>query len=483
MARHSVAAGLVSLALGCAIWSGCRGGAATGGTSGAAGHAPDGSGGTAGAGTDAEVGGAAGGPVTTDAGPPYPGAAACPNHPGWYASPNMPPSCFYTCIPDDVKARVPPLQWATRDDWCAGCKWLEPSWWPGAQPGKDRPVAPQVTALGAGPDLLELLMWLPDNSAMVAMYGQDGVPVLGVTGNNASASCALSAFALGQDGKTVGARYEKPRTNQRWMLRPEARASELMLATTPDFAYGTSLIGDNAISTAFSFTADWIADGFAGFMTLVDVKQQTAVKINALPGAPPGEYDDAVISGDAAFVMAFTDKSSWFVVTNGAAKPFLGGATVDIDRFATDGKWIVWNEGTQLVADPADPSRMIGQRYDLYRAPFTTDATKLQRQLLLANTRQFLGSTTFANGYYAGTMIAPLDGSGGIHTQAWVVQVDSGRAWISDLPDGYAWGPQNYPTATELWGGVEFGGYDSAYAYTIARVPYADMQQIQAAPP
>ena len=191
-----------------------------------------------------------------------------------------------------------------------------------------------------------------------------------------------------------------------------------------------------------------------------------------------------MISGNAIFVMAFTDKSSWFVVENGVAKPFLGGPTVDIDRFATDGKWMVWNEGTQLVTDPDDPGRKIAQRYDLYRSPFTTDAAKIQRQLLVPDTPRFYGISSYANGYFTDISLSfPGDGSAGAHSQALVVQVDSGHAWTSDLPDNYVWGGRNYPTPTELWGAVSPGHYVPAYAYTVARVPYADMKQIQSALP
>ncbi len=489
MARRAAAAGLVSLALAFAIWSGCQGSStsgARGGTGGAAGQAAEAGVDASGAG-GAISGGAsgAGGDAAVDAGPPYPGAQACPGHPGWFASPNMPAGCFYTCIPDDVTARVPALKWDDRSDWCPGCKWLEPRWWPGAKPDNAAPVVPDFRGFGPGPDTVMLEMWLPDKSVLVAMYGQDGTPVLGITGAK-DATCALDMFAMGQDGETVGARYAGNGdiySNQRWMLRPMDQASELMLDTKPDFTYSDAFIGQNTPNQSF-FTRDWIVEAFGGnFMSMVDVKAGTAQKVAGLPGAPPGEYDSAVISGNAVFVEAFTDRSSWFVVQNGVAKPFLGGASVDIDRFATDGKWIVWNEGTQLVPDPADPSRMLAQRHDLYRTPFTTDATKIQRQLLVPNTPRFYGTSRFANGHFTDITLSRADGSAAVHSQAWVAEVDTGRVWTSDLPQGYVWGGRNYPTPTELWGAISPGHYNVQSAYTIARVPYAEMTQIQAAMP
>jgi hypothetical protein len=157
--------------------------------------------------------------------------------------------------------------------------------------------------------------------------------------------------------------------------------------------------------------------------------------------------------------------------------PFLGGPNVDIDRFATDGKWMVWDEGTNLAPDSS--GRLVGQRYDLYRSPFTTDPTQIQRQLLVPNTHFFLGYTTLANGTFTGTFVPYVDAGHAVHTDAFVVNVNTGQAWVSDLPDDYVWGDQNYPTATELWGTISVDHNVSAYAYTVARVPYADMQQIQ----
>lgn len=59
-----------------------------------------------------------------------------------------------------------------------------------------------------------------------------------------------------------------------------------------------------------------------------------------------------------------------------------------------------------------------------------------------------------------------------------VVDVATGKAWTSELPQGYSWGKENYPTPTELWGTIAPTGYDE-YASAVVRVPYADMTQIQ----
>ncbi len=482
MARRAAAAGLVSLALAFAIWSGCQGSSSSGArgrTGGAAGQATDAQADASDAGGVAS-GGAAGDATATDAGPPYPGAQAC-QWPGWYASPALPKGCLSVCIPDDITARVPALKWDDRSDWCPGCKWLEPRWWPGATPAKSAPVESYVQAFGPGPDIVEFGLHNPDKSSTAAMYDSSGKPVASIR-VDVSACTTFAPMMIGQDG-TTAMRYQSLGSNQRWMLRPMDRAGELMLDTKPDFTYSDAFIGQSTPNQSF-FTKDWIVDALGGnFMSLVDVKSGTAQKVASLPGAPPGEYDDAVISGNAVFVNAFTDRNSWFVVQNGVAKPFLGGASVDIERLATDGKWIVWNEGTQLVPDPADPGRMLAQRHDLYRTPFTTDATKIQRQLLVPNTRLLYGSPIFANGHFTGIFDLDADSGTPLRTDALVVDVETGRAWTSDLPQGYAWGDRNYPTATELWGAISPNPIMTGYAYTIARVPYADMTQIQAAMP
>jgi hypothetical protein len=414
-----------------------------------------------------------------DAHPPYPGAVPCPGWPGWYQSPNMPPGCFAACIPDKVQARVPALKWDVRDDWCPGCKWLETSWWPGAQPDNAAPVYTAVQGVGPGPNLLEVALRRPDKNYMVVDWGADGRPAAAIGGNPVIA-CAQVRLMTGQDEATVGIWYGH--TPQRWVLRRVDRASELMLATKPTYQYAQSFVGQQVPDNS-AFTANWIVERFPAFMDLVDVTRQTVLKVNNLPGALPGEYDDAVISGDTIFVSHFNGKVDWSVIQNGALVPFLGGRNVTIDAFATDGKWIVWDEGTDLVVDPSDPERMVPQHLDLYRSPFTADPTQIQRELLVPNTPQLTGYPTFANGLFTAIYSRlGVDASAGARAGAFVANVATGQAWQSELPQGYSWGNRNYPTATELWGTIALQ-YVAEYAYTVARVPYADMQQIQAGMP
>lgn len=481
MRARAVALTVAAAAIAWAFWSGCSGSsashAAMGGSAGQGGASPveggvdvDATGGTTGTGSDAPL----------DADPPYPGAEACPAWPGWYRAPGLPAGCFSSCVPDNSKLRVPALKWDARDDWCPGCKWLETSWWPGAGPN-DRPVLPFVQGKGAAPDLLYVHAHEPDDSYVVGLYDGSGEPVLALRAT-ISTSCGAARLAVGQDA-AVGMAYRNGlNSNQRWILRPLDHGAELMSATQPSFAYDPAFTGKDSPGGSW-FTADWIADRFTGFLSLANVKTGAASRVNTMPGALSGEYDSAVIVGDAVFVEHYTDKTDWMIVQNGVLKPFLGGPNVDIDRFATDGKWIVWNEGTQLVADPTDPSRLMAERHDLYRSPYTTDPANLQRQLLVPDTPQFYGYSTLANGHFTDMFFNNADSGGAGHTDSLVVDVETGRAWKSDLPQNFVWGEQSYPTATELWGGIMPNLYSGAAALTIARVPYADMTQIQAAMP
>jgi len=424
----------------------------------------------------------------TDAHPPYPGAAPCPGWPGWYASPDMPPGCFAACIPDSLQARVPALKWDARDAWCPGCKWLEPTWWPGAAPDNADPVEPSLQALGPGPSLVELELYKTmsrDKDNLVAVWNAQGQPVVAIAnGKPVSSACANFRLMLGQDDSTVGAWYmDGISSRQRWMLRPTDHSSELMLATKPTYEYAQSFVGQDSPNDS-AFTGKWIVERFDAFMDVVDVTKQTVLKVNSLPGALAGEYDDAVISGDTIFVSHYNGKVDWSVIHNGQLVPFLGGPDITIDAFATDGKWIVWDEGSNLVADPGDPGRMIPQRLDLYRSPFTTDPTQIQRKLLVPNTPQLGGYPTFANGHFTAPYFRTgVDASAGPLMDAFVVDVGTGQAWLSELPQNYVWGNRNYPTATELWGAIAPQSYVAGYAYTVARVPYSDMQQLQSGPP
>lgn len=479
MRTQAAALTLAAAALTWALWSGCGSG------TGPSGVSTGGAAGQDGAPTDRGVDSAgSGGESSLDAMPdvglPYPGAEACPAWPGWYRAPGLPAGCFSSCVPDDPKLRVPALKWDARDDWCPGCKWLETSWWPGAGPN-DRPVLPFVHGKGAGPDRVGITTHQRDDSYLVGLYEASGEPVFALRGV-ISTSCGAARFGTGQDGTFAIGYRTGLYSNQRWMLRPADRAAELMSATQPSFTYDEAFTGKDSSGGSW-LTADWIADRFTGFLSLANVKTGAASKVNSMPGALPGEYDSAVIVGDTVFVQRYTNKSDWMIIQNGALKPFLGGPNVDIDRFATDGTWMVWNEGSELVTDPSDPSRLMAQRHDLYRSPYTTDPTKVQRQLLVPDTPQFYGYSTLANGHFTDMFFADADSGGALHSDSFVVDVQTGRAWKSDLPQNFMWGKRSYPTATELWGGIMPDLYSGSAALTIARVPYTDMTQIQAAMP
>ncbi len=472
MRRHAAAATLAGAAIAWGLWSGCNtsGSGRPGGTGGYQQGTP-----TKKPAVDAAPDAAAAADGATSDGPaqdglPYPGAEACPGFPGWYRAPGLPKGCFSGCVPDDPALRIPALKWDARDDWCPGCKWLETPWWPDPQ-AQDRPAMSSVRGFGAEPDFFYFGMRQPGGGDIVALYSAQGRAVMGVRGG--PAICGSAVLVAGQDNKTVGMNYRAAHlTDERWLLRPADRARELLTATQPDFAYTDAFVGNDSSEGSW-LTADWIVDEFTGFLALADVKTGTASKVDTMPGALPGEYDRAVISGDAVFVMHFTNKSDWMIVQDGVIKPFIGGPDVDVDKFATDGKWIVWNEGSQLSYDPKNPDRLVSGRYDLYRSPFTTDPSKLQRQLLVSGTHQFYGYATLANGLFTARFFSTV-GAG----EALVVDVSTGRAWTSDLPQGYSWGEQNYPAPSELWGTIAPTGNDE-YASAVVRVPYGDMTQIQ----
>ena len=189
------------------------------------------------------------------------------------------------CIPDDVTKRVPPLKWIDRSDWCPGCQWLEPSWWPGAKPSNSAPVEPGVQAFGAGPDFVELGLHNPDKSFTVGMYDGSGNPVASIRTDLNTACSSIGVMVTGEDG-TTAVRYDDGYSNQRWILRPMDHAGELMLATKPDFTYDDAFVGKDSPNRAV-FTRDWIVDAFSGFASLVDVKAGTATKIRVASRCTP----------------------------------------------------------------------------------------------------------------------------------------------------------------------------------------------------
>jgi len=76
-----------------------------------------------------------------------------------------------------------------------------------------------------------------------------------------------------------------------------------------------------------------------------------------------------------------------------------------------------------------------------------------------------------ANGYVAGIYLSsqPI-----YRSAALAVRLADGWSKTSTLPNGYSWGVEVYPAATELWGSVTDG--PMAEFETVARVPYTQFE-------
>ena len=167
---------------------------------------------------------------------------------------------------------------------------------------------PYVQGLGAGPDFAYIVARTPNGSIAPSIYDQAGTAVMGLRSPQAG-SCGSAQLAVAEDGQTVGLRYRDGLySNQRWMLRPANRASELLSATQADFTYPDAFVGNDSAQGSW-FTPGWIAEEFTGFMSVANVKTGAVAKVDAMPGSVSGEYDQAVVVGDAVFVEHYTNKS------------------------------------------------------------------------------------------------------------------------------------------------------------------------------
>jgi hypothetical protein len=149
---------------------------------------------------------------------------------------------------------------------------------------------------------------------------------------------------------------------------------------------------------------------------------------------------------------------------------------------AADPSVIVWLEGSEPVSSDGD---VVFSRYDLYRAPFTTDPALLEPELLVAefrpNLTSYLGLGRFSleNGHLAFTYTVGLPVE---KRDALVVRLADGRAWRARLPDDYQWGNWVFAGPDELWGAANKGTVVGA-AEAIIRIPYTEMELLQTAPP
>lgn len=463
----ALACGLAGAALVALAWAGCGNNERTGT------HA-SGAGGATGIGGSAAEGsvGQSGSPGDANA-----AAEPCPYWPGWHRVPQLPEGCVGMCVPDEL-SKVPKPVWEDRPDWCAGCETLDapPSGvpaWARMDGGIWAAGAPDFYAFTehfgnakVETDALGLIV-KSDNSVVAALKTHD-LDVCGRFRLDFSSTGKLGLQLWG----TVGS------DNYFYDVDP-ANAGKLFASPPPEptLTWKGSLVGQS-VPQFISFSDQLLAvDFFREAIGIPSTDEQFYA--DTLPGGPPGQCTAAHVAGDAAFLDSYDLKrTEWYVYQDHQIRHFLGTPDHDISVLATDGKLIVWKEGSNPVPQP--DGSVAWFNFKLYSSPFTTDPTALQPRLLMTDVPRDFSWLRIANGFLSG--IYSVQTKPARETAALVVRLSDGRAWVSDLPDSYNWSARTFPGKTQLWGGVT-PSPSIMYAETLARVPYSAMKLLQNAAP
>jgi hypothetical protein len=457
---RAVAVGVVLSATAFAIWAGCAGSRA---------RAPDGSGGSeSGAGGSGGSGASTGG--TGEAAPVDAQAREPCVWPGWYRAPQLPEGCMGLCIPDDVKKRVPKITW-TGASWCSGCTKLALSNFNAS--GYD------VSAEGiGGGSLLAMTLGYVDQGSKVETWrltgnwDSSGAPTLAWRTNmDAEPPCGRSADTVETESEIGTVTYGRASSPHSFYAVPLTQAASLMTDTHPLVTWPLS----DSVPQNYWFSSSLVAVWFLSGVSLGLPATGKTLDIAKIAGAPAGEWTDAQVVGNVAFVSHYAGQGTdWYVYSHGKLSRFLGGAVgEDIHELVTDGKVMVWTRGTNPTYD-AGPIPYF-QHYDVYEAPYTTDPATLQPRVLLADSPVSLNYLRMANGYVVGVYSLPGQTNLG---GAIVLRPSDGRVWESVLPDKLSWGYYLYPSPTELIGPVGTNPATSHFE-TVGRVPYAGMQVLQ----
>jgi hypothetical protein len=467
---QSACSALVAVALVAAGWVSCSGeepagivGAGQAGTE--TGGAPGGGGGLGGHGGSAAQGSGAIGNSGADAGV----SEACV-WPGWYRHPRFPPGCLGQCVPDSVEQRLPKIEWLDKSSWCSGCKWLSTPW---AGP-TERTLSAGVKGVGPGVRVFIAGFPEPKVGGISAWYTGDGKP-LGGWRLNTNDPCGRTFGPDFSLGNLVGADFRRSAfEDEHYVMRPIDRISELMTATDTTLLIPAEFKGETAggIDTFFSSTK--LAMFFLGRTAIGDFASGELLWVDKLPGVPQtGQYSPAGVVGDVVFIKRYlgSRRERW-VYAGGSFQLLLGADDRDIRQFATDGVHLVWTEGTQPATENGD---VVYAKYNLYKAPFTSDPKKLEPELLLADIPRTFMAPTVDNGFVSGIYLTQLSPQ---MSAAIVVRLADGLAWRSQLPEGHTWGAYTFPAPEELWGAavpnVLIGNAES-----LIRVPYAAMEVLQ----
>jgi hypothetical protein len=300
---------------------------------------------------------------------------------GWSVVDALPEDCRGVCQPDSLTSRLPILAWNPRADWCAGCFALDTPW-ATSDAQRQNAVDGYLVATGAGPDLVEIGMLTNAVDGIIGLYDGQLQPHAAFYGLDDSPCGRVASLRFSHDG-TLGVHLMQTVGKEQFLYETSPQsASALFEPQNRAFMWPTSIVGQLAINDMW-FSSQRQAIDLTGSLWVADLSAQSAQQVSKVPGAPAGEYSSAEVAGADVFVSRWVQGASdWWVYHPAGLTRLLGGAGLDVRQLVTDGKTIVWLEGSNPVAPEAGVGPMVFSHYALYRSAYTLDPSKIQRELV-----------------------------------------------------------------------------------------------------
>jgi hypothetical protein len=345
--------------------------------------------------------------------------------------------------------------------------------WATTEEEKNNAVDGVVRAFGAEPSLLRLGIPRADGG-LVGIYDRAGSAVAGysVAIQKEGDPCGrIASLKFSKTGELGAHLLERVDTAQTFFIAASSGTSRLF-SEAPAFVWPASFMPGQTINDMW-FSDSTVAIDASGVLAIADLRTGVGARAFELPGAiATGDYFSAEVFGADVFVARQVEgRTEWWVRREGRLEPFLVHENRDMRELVTDGQRLIWVEGREPGPAPADALHPVQYaKYVVMKAPYTTRAADLAPELLVADVPRDFGRLVIANGFATGIYLIsyPVYRAGAI-----VIDLGSHTARRSELPQGYSWGYELYPTAGALLGPVTPGPMLSFE--TIARVPYETM--------
>jgi hypothetical protein len=382
--------------------------------------------------------------------------------------------CVGLCVPVDLAKSVSALVWIDRPELCEGCRALQTPWAERAEDTRDA-VGATVFASGSAPDYAVLVANEPVH--VTAAYDAKGKPVAAFRTDYEQTSPCGRLLGLKLQAQKFGAYFLRRVGEAQELLVGEASAlGSIMRSRDVSFNFGKDVVGSSGIND-FWFSSSRAAIDLSGDLVVQAADVAGDVRPRALPGAAPGEYARAQISDGDVFVTRWSDfRSSVAIVDSSKLRPLLGAETQDIQELVVEGGVMAWKQGRDPVQAAAGVTPPVTfAHYDLMLAPLATDTTALRPRVVVKDVPPSLGWLRLANGFLSGIYLSKTTDP--VRSGALVVEIKTGRALRSELPDGFSYGYGLFTSESELWGAITRDPL--IHFETYARVPYSAMTLVQ----